>query len=256
MKIGLALGGGGARGLAHIGVLKSLEKNKIKIDTISGTSMGAIVGAFFASGIPLAHLEHLVTTTDWKKIYSLLDPKFKDGLFGGEKLMKFLKSELGDLEFKDLDKSLFVAATDSTSAGIKIFKTGKVIPALRASSSLPIIFNSVKNKNNILIDGCFSLPVPVAPLIKAGTDLIIAVNLDADYFSKKKTGTNNLFNTINNSLLLLRHHLAAANCEKAQIVIKPKVGKYGWYDFFKAKEIIEAGETETNKIIKKLKSGL
>ena len=256
MKIGLALGGGGARGLAHIGVLKALEKNKIKIDLVSGTSMGAIVGAFYAAGVTVNHLEHLATSTDWKKIYSLLDPKFKDGLFGGEKLAEFLKTELGDLEFKNLKKPLFVAATDSASADIKIFHTGKVVPALRASSSLPVIFNPVKNKDNVLIDGCFSLPVPVSPLAKAGADLIIAVNLDADYFSEKKTGSTNLFNTINNGLLLLRHHLAAANCEKAQVVIKPRVGKYGWYDFFKAKEIIEAGETETAKIIHKLKSGL
>ncbi len=256
MKIGLALGGGGARGLAHIGVLKALEKNNINIDLISGTSMGAIIGAFYAAGISVTHLEHLATSTDWKKIYSLLDPKFKDGLLGGEKLADFLKSELNDLNFKNLKKPLFVAATDSTTAETKIFHSGKIIPALRASSSLPVVFNPVKNKEAVLIDGCFSLPVPVAPLLKARADLIIAVNLDADYFSKKKNGTTNLFNTINNSLLLLRHHLAAANCEKAQVIIKPKVGQYGWYDFFKAKEIIDAGEDEANKIIKKLKSGL
>jgi len=256
MKIGLALGGGGARGLAHIGVLKALERNKIKIDFIAGTSMGAIIGAFYAAGVTVNHLEHLATSTDWKKIYSLLDPKFKDGLFGGEKLVNFLKSELGDLEFKNLKKPLFVTATDLLTAEIKIFKSGKIIPALRASSSLPLVFNPVKNKETVLIDGCFSLPVPASPLLKAGADLIIAVNLDADYFSKKKNGTTNLFNTINNSLLLLRHHLAAANCEKAQVIIKPKVGQYSWYDFFKATEIIDAGEDEANKIIKKLKSGL
>ncbi|HRY36690.1 MAG TPA: patatin-like phospholipase family protein [Candidatus Magasanikbacteria bacterium] len=255
MKIGLALGGGGARGLAHIGVLKALEKNNIKIDIVSGTSMGAIIGAFYCAGIPIDYLERLAISTDWKKLYSLLDPKLKDGLLGGEKLISFLKEELGDPDFKNLKKRFFATATDSTTAEIKIFSSGKVVPALRASSSLPIIFNPVKNKNNVLIDGCFSMPVPVAPLIKAGADLIIAINLDADYFSEKK-GTTNLFNTINKSLLLLRHHLAAANCANAQIIIKPKVGKYGWYDFFKAKEIIDAGETETKKIIHKLKSGL
>ncbi|MDO9509710.1 MAG: patatin-like phospholipase family protein [Candidatus Magasanikbacteria bacterium] len=256
MKIGLALGGGGARGLAHIGVLKALEKNNIKIDLVSGTSMGAIVGAFYTAGIPLAHLEALATSTDWKKLFSLFDPKLKDGLFGGEKLINFLKSELGDLEFKNLKKPLFITATDSATAEIKIFNTGKIIPALRASSSLPIVFNPVKNKKNILIDGCFSLPVPVTPLVKAKADLIIAVNLDADYFTKNKNRATNLFNTINNGILLLRHHLAAANCDKAQLVIKPKVGQYNWYDFFKAKEIIKSGEIEANKIIKKLKSGL
>jgi len=77
MKIGLALGGGGARGFAHIGVLKTLEQNGIKIDLISGTSMGAIVGAFYAAGFPLKKLEKLVTVTDWKKIFSLLTIKFR-----------------------------------------------------------------------------------------------------------------------------------------------------------------------------------
>lgn len=255
MKIGIALGGGGARGLAHIGVLKILEKNKINIDFIAGTSMGAIIGAFYAAGLSLEHLEKLATSTDWKKIFSLLDPKLKDGLFSGEKLIEFLKKEIGDIEFKKLKKPLFIAATDFTTAKTKIFKTGKIIPALRASSSLPIIFNPVKSKKEILIDGCFSLPVPVEPLIQAGADLIVAVNLDADYFSHKNSSIG-LFNTINNSILLLRHHLSAANCAKAQIIIRPRVGKYGWYDFFKAKEIIEAGESETKKIIHKLKSGL
>lgn len=91
--------------------------------------------------------------------------------------------------------------------------------------------------------------------MQAGADLIIAVNLDADYFSNEKNNSTNLFNTINGSILLLRHHLAAANCEKAQIIIKPKVGQYDWYDFFKAKEIIKAGEVETKKIIHKIKNG-
>lgn len=163
MKIGLALGGGGARGLAHIGVLKTLEKNGINIDLVSGTSMGAIIGAFYTAGLPLSYLENLATSTDWKKIFSLLDPKLKDGLFGGEKLVTFLKNEIGDIDFKKLEKPLFVVATDFTSAKPKIFKTGKIIPALRASSSLPVFFNPVKAEKEILIDGSFSLPVPVNP---------------------------------------------------------------------------------------------
>jgi len=179
-KIGLALGSGAARGLAHIGVLKALEEENIPIEMIAGSSMGALVGACYASKGKITDLEEIAFKTGWKRLAQLADPNltllFK-GIIHGEKVKELLKTLLGDIEFKDLKIPLAVVTTDVNTGDEVIIKEGSVIEAVRASISIPAIFMPVKFKHRFLMDGGIVNPVPVSVVKGMGATLVIACNV-------------------------------------------------------------------------------
>ncbi len=179
-KIGLALGGGAARGLAHIGVLKALVENNVPIDVIAGTSIGALVGACFAKDGEINTLEEIVLNIDWRQLALLLDPNLallKKGFIHGEKIKELLCSIIGDMGFKDLRIPLRVIATDVTTGKEVVIKSGSVAEAVRASISIPVIFTPVKFKNKFLVDGGIVNPVPVDVAKNMGAEFIIACNV-------------------------------------------------------------------------------
>ena len=174
-KVGLALGGGTALGFSHIGVLESLEKNKIKIDYLSGTSMGAVIAALYASGMSIRDMKEITTTTRWE---NLVDFKLPDrGILSGDKIEKFLRVLLKNKQFKDLNIPLAVVATDIYNGEKIIFKKGDVASAVRASISLPNIFVPFEYNNRVLIDGGIVDPIPVDIAKSMGADIVIATDL-------------------------------------------------------------------------------
>lgn len=179
-KIGLALGSGAARGLAHIGVLKALKEKNMPIDMIAGSSIGALVGACYARKDEIANLEQIVLNTDWKQLARLADPNlvllFK-GVIHGKKVKELLRSLIGDVEFKDLKIPLAVVATDVSTGEEIIIKEGSVIEAVRASISIPAIFMPVKFRDKFLIDGGIVNPVPVSVVKNMGPTFVIACNV-------------------------------------------------------------------------------
>jgi len=179
-KIGLALGSGASRGLAHIGVLKALIEEGISIDYISGSSMGALVGAYFASKGEVATLEKMILGVDWKKLARLIDPNLifmLKGLIHGQKIKELLQVIIGDVEFKDLKIPLVVVATDVNTGEEVIIKEGSVIEAVRASISMPAIFMPVKYGRRFLIDGGVVNPVPAGIVRNMGATFVIACNV-------------------------------------------------------------------------------
>ena len=178
-KIGLALGAGAARGWAHVGVLKALEESSIPVDMISGTSMGALVGALYARGKKAATLEELALGVDWKQLVHLADLNllFGKGFIRGRKLKEVLRSLIGDVRFEDLKIPLAIVAADAQTSEEIIFTKGSVIEAVRASISLPVIFTPVKWKDRFLVDGGVVDPVPVDIVRDMGADVVIAVNV-------------------------------------------------------------------------------
>ena len=190
LKIGLALGSGAARGLAHIGVLKALIEEGISIDMIAGSSMGALVGACYARKGEIAGLEELVLKTDWKQLVRLADPNLAllfRGFIHGQKVKELLRAIIGDVEFKDLKIPLAIVATDINTGEELVIKEGSVIEAVRASISIPAIFMPVKfsakggsasgGKDRFLIDGGIVNPVPVSIVKDMGATFIIACNV-------------------------------------------------------------------------------
>ncbi len=178
-KIGLVLGSGAARGLAHIGIIKALKEKNIPVDMIAGSSMGALVGACYAREGEIANLEEIILKIDWKQLTRLADPNlallFK-GLIHGKKVKELLRTLIGDIEFKDLKIPLAVVATDVNTGEEIVIKEGSVIEAVRASISIPAIFMPVKFKGRFLIDGGIVNPVPVGVVKALGATFIIACN--------------------------------------------------------------------------------
>jgi NTE family protein len=177
-KIGLALGSGAARGLAHIGVLKVLEKEEIPLDMIAGTSMGALIGALYAQEKNAKRIEELALEIDWKRLILLADPTLpKMGFVEGKKIKELLKSIIGDIKFSDLEIPFACVATDILTGEEVVIREGLVVEGVRASISLPVILTPAKWQGRFLVDGGLVNPVPVNLLKEMGADFTIAVNV-------------------------------------------------------------------------------
>ncbi len=242
-KIGLALGSGGAKGLAHLGVLKVLEDNQIPIDYLSGSSMGALIGGLYAAGYQINDLEKLAFGINWRQLLALLfDPnvKLQKGLINGVKITKFLENYLKNLTFKDCRIPLAVAATDFKTGEKVILNSGELIPALRASISIPFIFQPYEMKGKLLVDGGLTSPVPVEAVRQLGAQIVVAVNLNVSLPDAK--GNLNWYRILNKSINILQSQLALAETSQADLVLNIDTGKSYWYQFNNTKEIIKSGE--------------
>jgi NTE family protein len=256
-KIGLALGSGGVRGLAHIGVIKSLLANGIKIDYISGSSIGAWVGAHFARYQNLAILEELTLGKKKEKLLSFLEPSFLGGLIGGRKTEKLLDDWLGQASFKDLKIPLKVVATDLVKKEQVVLDRGSVAIAAHASMAIPWFFKPVVFRDKILVDGGVCNPVPDDIVRGMGADIVIAVNLDNFSDTTDKKGDYGFMEVTGRSMDTMRHYLAKYSIKDSDIIIQPSLIKYSsWKDYFtkdNGAEIVQVGFDATEKIMPKLK---
>jgi NTE family protein len=264
-KVGLALSGGGAKGFAHIGVLKVLEENNIPIDFISGTSMGAVIGALYSAEPNAKKLEKSVLDQDFKNIFDYVFPKL--GLIKGDRIENFLEKVLHNLDFKDLKIPLFVTSFDLEKNQEIIFHKGNVSKAVRASISFPGIFVPVENKNRILVDGGVFDPVPTEVLKKFGAEIIIASNVN---FVKEKSPKYNEIATLKKSNKKIPNIIECASKslhiiesefskfdlikDKADFVINLNLEKIEIFDLSKAKQAISIGEKVTRKSLKEIKN--
>lgn len=177
-RIGLALGSGSARGLAHVGVIRAIEDVGIKIDYIAGTSMGALIGAVHAAG-KLGELETTFLGFDWKKTASFFDVVLpRSGLLDGAKVSALVRSHIHADDIEALPITFAAVASDLTSGKEVVIRTGDIIEAVRASISVPGIFTPVRRNGQLLVDGGLTNPVPTSAVRVMGADFIIAVDLN------------------------------------------------------------------------------
>lgn len=194
-KLGLALGSGSARGWAHIGVIKALAEAGIHIDYVAGTSIGAVVGAVYASG-NIEALEEIVLQLDWKQIASFLDVVFpKSGLIDGNRISEFIRTHVGAKNIEDLPLPFCAVSTDLATGNEVVIQDGDIIEAVRASISVPGIFTPVRKNDMILVDGGLVNPVPVSVAREMGADLVIAVDLNHDIVEKKGISRTRIHNS-------------------------------------------------------------
>lgn len=228
-KVGLVLGSGGARGLAHLGVIAELLDAGVPIDVLTGSSVGAWVAAHYALYGDLEKLTDLTVNNRQEKAVAFLEPSWGGGLVRGEKLEKLLTKWLGDKNFSDTRLPLGVAATDLLSGEPVILNSGKIVPAVRASMAIPTLFKPVYLRNHILVDGGLSLPVPVEAAKQLGAEVIIAVNLDNINKNDGKfhTRSQTLVSVAARSVAVLRHNLAQASLRGADVIIEPITGISG-----------------------------
>lgn len=185
--VSLVLGSGGARGLAHIGVIDEIERRDYRIASIAGCSMGALIGGIYAAG-ELDKFSDWVRGIDKLGIINLLDVAWQsDGLVKGDKIIDKLVDLVGDQQIEDLPIPFTAVATDIAGGGEVWLSKGRLFDAIRASISLPLFFTPVKRRDTLLIDGGCLNPVPIAPTLADDTDLTIAVNLNGPPGNEQKT---------------------------------------------------------------------
>jgi NTE family protein len=266
-KVGLALSGGAARGLAHVGVISMLHKEGVPIDMIAGTSAGAITGAVYARHRDTAKMKEYALDPGWKKRAPMIDPSFpKTGFIKGKKIEKLLESLLGgNITFEDLQIPFACVATDITTGEEVVINSGPVAEAIRASISIPGIFTLVKREGRYLVDGGLTTPVPVEVVRRMGADFIIAVNVNPDVSvrldkttgkPKKAQKSPNIFQVLIQSVYITTYSLAKSSLENADIVIEPAVADISAGEFGRTPELITLGEMAAAEAVPEIKRKL
>lgn len=261
-KIGIALGSGGIRGFALIGVLQALKDNNIPVSFISGSSSGALVAAYYALyQDPELLKKEIIDAAKIKKLPGFLDLGFRGGFVKGDKFTDFVNHLFANKTFLDTKIPLRIMATDLVDGGAYVFDEGKLAFSVQASCTVPVLFEPVKVKNHYFVDGGLSDPVPIAPLKKMGADFAIAVNL-----YHRNEFINRRFTVVKVALRSSRialYNLAQASIKSADLVIAPDMSPFANDNNFKkylTKEMIEkmvlVGYQETLKHLSAIKKAL
>jgi len=259
MKIGLALGSGAARGLAHIGVLEVLHKEGIPIDMISGTSAGAFIGALYARGRDIGAVKNIVRGLTRKHLISLADliPS-RTGLIQGGKIKDILEAAIGgDIAFTDLKIPFACIATDIMTGEEVVINQGSVLDGVRASISIPLLLSATKLRSRYLVDGGLVNPVPVNILKRMGANIVIAVNVIPNFKTEiqktEKLKGPNILDIIMHTMYIGNAMLVRHSLEGADISIEPDVRYIGAGDFHRADECIMQGKKAAEESITKIR---
>jgi NTE family protein len=266
-KVGLALSGGAARGFAHVGVMRVLQKEGIPIDMIAGTSAGAVMGAAYAWSQDTVRMTKDALEAGWLKRAPLIDPSLpKTGFIKGKKIQDLISNYVGgNIKFSDLKIPFACVATDIDTGEEIVINSGSVPEALRASISIPGIFTVVKHEGRYLVDGGLTTPVPVEVVRNMGADFVIAVNVNPDVAdrmgktSQKRVSAHkepNIFQIMMQSIYITTYSLARNSLENADIVIEPDIYNIGAGDFSKARELITRGRQAAEEAIPEIKRKL
>lgn len=290
MKVGLALGSGAARGWAHIGIIRALEEMGIHIDVVAGCSIGSYVGAAYASGNlgPLA--EWAKSLTEWQVIRLMGIGLNKGGFAHGQKVFEMLAENFSAPTFEELQKPLAITTTDMYSGKEVNFKTGEILPAVRASCAIPGLFPPHRLNDRWLVDGAVVNPVPVNLCRALGADVIIAVNLSADFrpdlaertvqehehnqektdhflakshaFLREKFGNGSrepappsIISVMSNSLEILQARVTRSRLagDPPDVIIEPQLRDFGIMEFYRADELIEEGRQSVERLAAQIK---
>lgn len=249
-RIGLALGAGAARGFAHIGIIKVLEKENIPIHCIAGCSMGSLIGGLYARGIDIEMLEGLACGLDHKKWMDIGVPR--KGLIRGRKILDMLRLITRDRTIEKLDIPFACLATDVENGMEIVIKEGNLAEAIRASISIPGIFVPFEDdKNRVLVDGAVINRVPINACRELGANKVVAVDVD---FQVESVKINNIFDVIVQSMSIMQKEIMNFKLKDCELLIKPELAQIGSSQFEKAEEAIKAGEIACKEAIDQIKT--
>lgn len=258
--IGLALGSGGAHGLVHIGIIKTLLEHDIAIDYIAGSSIGAVIGGLYSASKDIDVVERFALSSDLARItHFVLDLSAHGGLLSGDAIEQTLRHELDGIQFDALHIPFAAVATDIRTGDAVVMREGDVTAALRASMSVPLIFEPVKRGLHTLVDGGLVMPVPVKLVRSMGADIVIAVNLDTPCVHGDHADDPSLKMIAEMTMEILRNNLGATQAQDADIVIAPQFDNkilVGWEEFLHAKDMIAKGQDAMEAALPQLRSRL
>lgn len=251
VKVGLALGGGAARGFAHIGVIKALEAQGIVPDIVVGTSAGAVVGALYAAGNTGFELQKLAHRLDETKLADWSVPD--RGVLKGEGLQKFVNDAVANRPIEGLKKPFAVVATDLQSGQSILFRTGNTGMAVRASATVPGVFRPVGINGHEYVDGGLSSLVPVHGARQLGADVVIAVDISAPPGNRPLRGTLDI---LLQTFTIMGQNLARYELRDAEVVIRPQVGSVGSTDFLARHDAILEGEEAAQAALPQIREAI
>ena len=268
MKIGISFGAGGARGIAHLLMIEALEELGVKPSIISGSSIGSVVGAFYAAGFSSKEMREILNLlinpksgsmfdflrkSDIVKLMSMFDPQFiKSGFIKGDKFQKFMETNIKVSKFEELKIPLVIVATDYWKKEEVIFDKGELILPVKASYSLPGLFTPVKIKNRILIDGGAVNPLPF-DLIKNQCDITIAIDVTA-VIAQSEKGIPTTFDSVFTTYQTMQNSIIKERLKflKPDIYIKPEIYDVRVFDFVKADSIFKQAKPAKEELKKQL----
>jgi len=250
--IGLALGGGFARGIAHVGVLKVLEEEGIPVRMIAGTSVGALIGAAYCSGVTIAELEEVAYKVRFTTFARWTLSRY--GFASNDRMVSFLTRTLKVQTFEQLRIPLGVTATDFNTGEGMVFTSGSIIDPVRASCAYPGMFLPVEIRGRWLVDGMLSNPVPTRPLRAMGAERVLAVQLKGQW--SKSTAPRHLFDVIGQSFAIAQDMMSTVWRSAADVVIEPDVAGFDYDDFKRAGELIRVGETAMRRALPEVRKWL
>ncbi|MBI1307242.1 MAG: patatin [Bacteroidetes bacterium] len=248
-KIGLALGGGVVYGSAHIGVLRALEERDIKVDHVSGTSIGALVGALYVFGLTWQQIRAIALELKWLNIATVRISKY--GLLSNHKIKNLVMDHIGDVNFEDAPIPLSVVATNIENGKKVIIESGKVADAVLASTCIPGVFAPYLHNKKMLVDGGLVENVPISPLRKAGADSVIAVDLNGSLGIEKPSS---IVDVLMNSFELMLNSASSIHARDADVLISPDLSPFSRTDLDRVEEMIEVGYLSAIKELDNLNS--
>src|SRR6185437_7899218 len=247
-KIGLALGGGFARGIAHIGVLRVLEAYEIPIDFVAGTSVGALIGATYASGTSLAEMERQGSATRFSDFGRWTLSRM--GMATNDRLEDFLHKFTTAKFFHEMKIPLSIVATDLLSGSSVHFTEGEIGPALRASCAYPGLFLPVEYEGRILVDGFLTETVPAEAARDMGADIVIGVHLEPGLL---RSAPRNTIEVISRSFSILQTAATQVWHSDVDVLIEPDVHLVQWDEFVKTPHLVAAGEAAAREAIPRIR---
>ena len=252
-KLGLALGGGAARGFAHIGVIQVLEENGIKPDMVVGTSAGSVVAAFYATGKTGAQLQWLADSMDESQLTDWTVPFMSRGMLRGEALGRYINTQLNGAKIEDLKIPLGIVATDLQTGDGILFRRGDIATAVRASSAVPSVFEPVRIGNKDYVDGGLVSPVPVLYARQMGADIVIAVDISSRPEDAK---TTDMLKVLLQTFSIMGKSISQLEMTQADVVVRPVMPDVGSTEFAARKKSIEAGRAAMKLALPALKAAL
>jgi NTE family protein len=250
-RVGVALGGGFARGIAHIGVLRVLEQEQIPIDFIAGTSVGALVAATYASGTPIDEMERQGSATKFGDFGRWTLSRM--GMASNERLEEYLHRFTSARTFAEMKIPLCIVATDLIAGESVHFRDGEIGPALRASCAYPGLFLPVEYRNHFLVDGFLTETVPAPAARKMGADVVISVHLEPGLLESKPRNT---IEVISRSFSIIQIATTQSWHAATDVLIEPDVHHILWDEFVKTPQLVAAGEAAARAAMPRIRAAL
>lgn len=237
-RLGIALGGGFARGLVHVGILKVLEQEKIPVACIAGTSVGAVIGAAYCSGVDAKELEEIAHLVRFSSFARWTLSRY--GLATNDRMVGFLEKLIRCKTFEELKIPFAISATDFVTGDPVVFKSGPLIDPIRASCAYPGMFLPVNVNGRLMVDGLLAHSVPAEPLREMGADRVVAIYLSAHWVNVK--GPRHIFDVIGQCFSIAQAKMCDLWKHHADLVLEPNVDGFTYDGFDRAKELIKVGE--------------